>query len=89
MLFSVLDNVGRVEDTSEANEGKGDDDQPAKSFSLGQNNDKHKFDGVHQRVQAVLKTSKTCVSGELANCALIATGAKNPFSTIHIFLALR
>ena len=54
-FFSDLDDVGCVEDSPEANESEGDDDEPAESFSLGQHDDKQKFDRVHERIKSVLE----------------------------------
>ncbi len=58
-LSSVLECVRREGDCAEADEGEGEDDQPAEGLSLGQDDDKNELDRVHGRVQPILDLIET------------------------------
>ena len=48
LLFSVLECVGPEGDCAEADEGEGENDQPAERLSLGQDDDQDELDRVHR-----------------------------------------
>ena len=58
-LSSVLECVRREGDRAEADEGEGEDDQPAEGLSLGQDDDQDELDRVHGRVQPILDLIET------------------------------
>ena len=53
-ISSVLESVRREGDGAEADEGEGEDDEPAEGLSLGQDDDQDELDRVHGRVQPIL-----------------------------------
>ncbi len=58
-VSSVLECVRREGDRAEADEGEGEDDQPAEGLSLGQDDDKDELDRVHGGVQPILDLIET------------------------------
>ena len=53
--LTLLDGVDRVKDRADADEGEGEDDEPAERFHFRQQNDQDELNSVHQGVKTALK----------------------------------
>ena len=52
--FPILERVRKERNGTEADEGKGDNDEPAEGFHFRQNDDENKLEGAHGRVKTIL-----------------------------------